>query len=68
MVTQDPHLKEVFPEPPLIAYKHPPNLKSKLIRAKVPKANLRPNLATSPVMPVLLLRPQGLLNLLPPTC
>ena len=42
MVTQDPHLKEVFPEPPLIAYKHPPNLKSKLIRAKVPKANLRP--------------------------
>ena len=42
MVSQDPHLKEVFPEPPLIAYKHPPNLKSKLIRAKVPKANLRP--------------------------
>ena len=42
MVASDPHLKQVFPEPPLIAYKHPPNLKNKLIRAKVPKINLRP--------------------------
>ena len=38
MVASDPHLKEVFPEPPLIAYKHPPNLRNKLIRAKVPKS------------------------------
>ena len=42
MVASDPHLKEVFPEPPLIAYKHPPNLRNKLIRAKVPKVQSRP--------------------------
>ena len=35
MVT-DPHLKEVFPEPPLIAYKRPQNVREKIIRAKVP--------------------------------
>ena len=42
MISQDPHLKQVFPDPPLIAYKHPPNLKNKLIRAKLPKINTRP--------------------------
>ena len=36
MVSTDPHLKEVFPLPPLVAYKRPPNIKEKLIRAKVP--------------------------------
>ena len=41
MVNTDPHLKEVFPLPPLVAYKRPPNLKEKLIRAKVPP--LAPN-------------------------
>jgi hypothetical protein len=35
MVTQDPKLQEVFPDPPLIAYKVAPNLKSKLVRAKI---------------------------------
>ena len=36
---QDPRLKEIFPQPPLVAYKRPPNIKDKLIRAKVPKQN-----------------------------
>ena len=35
-MTQDPYLAEVYPIPPLIAYKRPPNIKDKLIRAKVP--------------------------------
>ena len=34
---QDPYLAEVFPLPPLVAYKRPPNIKDKLIRAKVPE-------------------------------
>ena len=38
-MVQDPRLKEIFPEPPLVAYKRPPNIKEKLIRAKVPKEN-----------------------------
>ena len=43
MTTQDPKLREVFPEPPLVAYKVAPNLRSKLIRAKVPpKTGTRP--------------------------
>lgn len=36
MVNTDPHLKEVFPLPPLVAYKRPPNIWDRLIRAKVP--------------------------------
>ena len=28
--TQDPRMKEIFPEPPLVAYKRPPNIKDKL--------------------------------------
>ena len=35
-MTQDPYLAEVYPIPPLIAYKRPPNIKDKLIRAKIP--------------------------------
>ena len=34
MVSRDPKLQEVFPDPPLVAYKVAPNLRSKLIRAK----------------------------------
>ena len=33
---QDPYLAEIFPLPPLVAYKRPPNIKDKLIRAKIP--------------------------------
>ena len=36
MVAVDPSMKETFPEPPLVAYKVAPNLRAKLIRAKVP--------------------------------
>ena len=43
MVSRDPNLKETFPDPPLVAYKVAPNLRSKLIRAKVPpKPAFRP--------------------------
>jgi hypothetical protein len=43
MTNQDPQLKETFPLAPLVAYKVAPNLRSKLIRAKVPvKAPARP--------------------------
>ena len=35
-MTQEPYLKVVFPLPPLVAYKRQPNLKDKIIRAKVP--------------------------------
>ena len=35
-MTQDPRLKEIFPEPPLVAYKRPQNIRDKVIRSKVP--------------------------------
>ena len=34
---QDPYLADVFPLPPLVAYRRPPNIRDKLIRAKVPE-------------------------------
>ena len=43
MITMDPYLKKVFPEPPLVAFKRTKNLKDYLIRAKVP-----PNLKNRP--------------------
>ena len=36
MTTTDPYLKEVFPEPPLTAYKRQKNIRDYLIRAKIP--------------------------------
>merc|ERR1712129_167342 len=43
MTLMDPHLKEVFPEPPIVAHKSTKNLKDCLIRAKVPEqTNQRP--------------------------
>ena len=42
-MVQDPHLAEVFPLPPLIAYKRPANIRDKLIRSKIPnKTSGRP--------------------------
>ena len=38
----DPHLKQVFPQPPLVAYKKQKNIRETLIRAKVPPAFSRP--------------------------
>ena len=37
MTTLDPYLKEVFPEPPLLAYRRQKSLKDLCIRAKVPQ-------------------------------
>ena len=34
---QDPYLAQVFPQPPLVAYKRPANIKDRLIRAKIPE-------------------------------
>ena len=43
MVLMDPHLNEVFPQPPLVAYKRTKNIKDFVIRAKIPKPlNSRP--------------------------
>ena len=36
MVDSDPHLREVFPLPPLVAYKRPKNIRDKIIRSKIP--------------------------------
>ena len=36
MVESDPRLKEVFKKPPMVAYRRPPSLREKLIRARVP--------------------------------
>ena len=41
-MSKDPKLAEVFPLPPLVAYKRPPNIKQKIIRAKIPPTILRP--------------------------
>ena len=37
MTNQDQYLKEVFPQPPLIAFRRQKNLKDVLVRAKIPK-------------------------------
>ena len=37
MISRDAYLKEVFPEPPLTAFKRQRNLKDMLIRAKIPE-------------------------------
>ena len=36
MTKMDPHLKEVFPKPPMIAYKRQRNIRDFTVRAKVP--------------------------------
>ena len=35
-MTKDPYLKEVFPEPPMVAYRRAKNLRDKLVKAKLP--------------------------------
>ena len=39
-MVQDPRLQEIFPVPPLVAYRRPQNIRDKLIRAKVPPPNI----------------------------
>ena len=42
-MVQDPRLQEIFPAPPLVAYKRPQNIKDKIIRSKVPpQSSTRP--------------------------
>ena len=41
MVAQDEYLKDVFPEPPMVAYKRQKNIRECLIRAKLPPKNSR---------------------------
>ena len=41
MSAQDPYLQEVFPEPPLVAYKRQQNIRDKLIKSRIPKTNTR---------------------------
>ena len=41
-MSKDPRLSEIFPLPPLVAYKRPPNIKQKIIRAKIPSVSSRP--------------------------
>ena len=41
MVESDPHLKEVFPLPPLVAYRKPQNIRDKIIRSKIPSTPKR---------------------------
>ena len=43
MITLDPYLKEVFPEPPIMAYKKQKNIKDLIIRARVHFANKTKN-------------------------
>ena len=41
MVSSDPSLKEIFPKPPMVAYRRPPTIGDKLIHSKVPKLTNR---------------------------
>ena len=41
MITMDPYMREVFPEPPLTAYKRQKNIKDYIVKAKVPQPNQR---------------------------
>ena len=43
-MTRDTKLKNTFPEPPMVAYKQPPNIRKILCRAKLPpKAKFKPD-------------------------
>ena len=39
VMIQNPNLKKIFPEPPMICWRRPKNLREYLIRAKLPKEN-----------------------------
>ena len=47
-MTSDPQLKEIFPLPPLVAYKRPENIRNKLIRSKVPPLQARGKAEVTP--------------------
>eukprot|EP00061_Rhincodon_typus_P013903 g40569.t1 len=35
-IDDDEHLAKIFPKPPLLTFKHPPNLKQTIVRSKLP--------------------------------
>ena len=41
VMVQDPYLQDVFPQPPMVAYRRPPSLRSVLVKAKVPPLPIR---------------------------
>ena len=42
-MVEDPWMKEVFQNPPMVTYRRPPNLKDKLIRDGIPdRPRMRP--------------------------
>ena len=42
MISADPYLKQVFPFPPLIAYRRPKNIRDLVIKARIPPVYVRP--------------------------
>ena len=36
VMATDPYLKKAFPQPPMVAFRRPKNLKENLVRAKIP--------------------------------
>ena len=44
-MVEDPFMKEIFPEPPLTAYRRPQSLRDKLIKAKIQNTPNRPQRA-----------------------
>ena len=41
VMVQDPRMKEVFPQPPMLAWKRPKSIKDNLVRTKVPEESSR---------------------------
>jgi hypothetical protein len=41
MTGQDPNLREVFPEPPMVAFKRQRNIRDRIIKAKIPTKSTR---------------------------
>ena len=41
VMSKDPYLKKVFPEPPMVAYRRAKNLRDKLVKARVPPPSTR---------------------------
>ena len=46
MVSENPELKDVFPEPPMAALRQGPNLRKLLCRSKLPKFSRNPKRAS----------------------
>ena len=42
VMTLNPHMKSIFPQAPLVAYKRPMNIRDRLIKARIPPAQNRP--------------------------